>query len=121
MIEVSLNVYYSLVLLFGAIAVMLIGLGLCDVVTPKLLWSGLIFAVLTLVIHFITPTEERMMTRDYEKILASRPECAVVIDKNIDSASIECLREYKAYLEDSIAIAELYYKHFSRLKSEIHR
>ena len=85
------------------------------------LFTAILLFLLALLVHLVTPTEEQMITKEYDDIKASRPACAAVIETNIDSASLECLREYKTYLNDSIDAAKQYYDHFSELKHDIKR
>jgi hypothetical protein len=84
-------------------------------------FTAILLFLLALLVHVVTPTEEQMLTKEYDDIKASRPACAAVIEKNIDSASLECLREYKKYLRDSIDAAKQYYEHFSELKTDLKR
>jgi hypothetical protein len=84
-------------------------------------FTAILLFLLALLVHLVTPTEEQMLTKEYDDIKASRPACAVVIDKNIDSASLQCLREYKNYVSDSIDAAKQYYEHFSELKTDLKR
>ena len=85
------------------------------------LFAGILFMLLALLVHLVTPTTEQMLTKEYDDIKASRPVCATIIEKNIDSASLECLREYKTYFNDSIHAAKQYYDHFSELKTDLKR
>jgi hypothetical protein len=80
---------------------------------------AILFPCLMLLVFFVTPTEERMITHKYEDVLASRPACAAIIDKNIGSASIECLREYKKYVYDSTRAADNYFTRLKTLKDDI--
>lgn len=84
-------------------------------------FTSILFFLLALLVHLVTPTKEQMLTKEYDDIKASRPACATVIEKNIDSASLECLREYRNYLKDSIDAAKQYYDHFSELKTDLRR
>ncbi len=84
-------------------------------------FTGILLMLLALLVHLVTPTVEQMITKEYGDIKASRPACATVIEKNIDSASLECLREYKTYLNDSIHAAKQYYDHVNELKHEFKR
>lgn len=84
-------------------------------------FTAILLFLLALLVHVVTPTEEQMLTKEYDDIKASRPACAAVIETNIDSASLECLREYKSYLKDSIDAAKQYYDHFSDLKHDLKR
>ncbi len=85
------------------------------------LFAAILLLLLAVLVHVVTPTEEQMITKEYDDIKASRPACAAVIEKNIDSASLECLREYKNYLIDSIDAAKQYYDHFNELKTDLKR
>ena len=85
------------------------------------LGTGTLCFLLMLLFHVVTPSQEQMLTQEYDDIKTSRPECAAIIDINIDSASMECLRQYRRYLEDSVSAANHYYEHFGRLKQELKR
>ena len=121
MVDIYFSTFIYLGIAFGAIAVSLFGLGLCDPTTPTLLWISLGFAVLLGIFFLVTPSVEKMIVQEYDDILNNRPECAEEVDKGLDSASMECLRVYKAYLVDSIAAADRYKHHFEKLKAAIKR
>lgn len=121
MVDMYLNTFvYSLISLI-ALTLFTFGLGILEPRTPKLLWSSLVFAVLTVILCLVTPSHERMVVMEYDDILKNRPACAEEVDKGLDSASMECLRVYKSYLKDSINAADTYKRHFEWLKSEIKR
>ena len=121
MVDMYLDTFIYLELAFSALAIFSFGLGICDTPTPTLLWSSLVFAVMVGVICLITPSQEKMIAMEYDDILNNRPACAEEVDKGLDSASMECLRVYKAYLKDSIAAADQYKHHFETLKAAIKR
>ena len=118
--EIYLGTYETLLCILLIAGISSLALALESNWNPPLFTSILLF-LLALLVHVVTPTEEQMITKEYDDIKASRPACAAVIEKNIDSASLECLREYKTYLKDSIAAAKHYYDHFSELKTDLKR
>ena len=121
MVDMYLDTFIGWVMALTGHTLLTFGVGLCPPTTPKLLWSSLVFAVMLAVICFIAPSEEQMIDMEYDDILKNRPACAEEVDKGLDSASMECLRVYKSYLEDSIDAADTYKRHFELLKSEIKR
>ena len=88
---------------------------------PQPLLATVIFIALAVGVHLVTPTQEQMLTAEYDDIIAARPACAIVIEKDIDSASMECLKQYKDYVEDSAKVAKSYYDHFGELKQGLKR
>lgn len=121
MIDMYLNTFVGWFMSLTAITLLTFGLGVCTPPTPKLLWASLVFAVITVTFCLITPTQEKMIVLEYDDILKNRPACAEEVDKGLDSASMECLRVYKSYLEDSIDAAGTYKRHFEKLKADIKR
>lgn len=121
MVDMYLNTFVYLLISLIAITMFTFGLGVNTPPTPKLLWSSLVFAVITVIFCLITPSQEKMIAMEYDDILKNRPACAEEVDKGLDSASMECLRVYKSYLKDSIAAADQYKSHFEKLKSDIKR
>ena len=121
MVDMYLDTFIYWGLSFGALAIFLFGLGVLEPPTPKLLWFSLVSAVMVGVLFLITPSVEKMITMEYDDILKNRPACAEEVDKGLDSASMECLRVYKSYFEDSVAAAKQYHQHFEKLKSDIKR
>lgn len=121
MVDMYLDTFVNLGIAFVALAILLFGLGICDTPTPPLLWSGLVFAVMLVILFLITPSQEKMIAMEYEDILNNRPACAEEVDKGLDSASMECLRVYKSYFKDSVAAADQYKQHFEKLKADIKR
>lgn len=118
--EIYFETYCVLMCMLLIMGVSSLGFAIETNWTPPFFTSVLLF-LLALLVHVVTPTEEQMLTNEYDDIKASRPACAAVIETNIDSASLECLREYKTYLNDSIAAAKQYYDHFSELKHDLKR
>lgn len=118
--EIYFETYCVLMCMLLIMGVSSLGIAIETNWTPPFFTSVLLF-LLALLVHVVTPTEEQMLTNEYDDIKASRPACAAVIEANIDSASLECLREYKTYLNDSIAAAKQYYDHFSELKHDLKR
>ena len=118
--EIYFDTYVVLIYLLLAMGVGILGVAI-EVKSSTPLLTAIFFFLLALLVHLVTPTEEQMITKEYDDIKASRPACAAVIETNIDSASLECLREYKTYLNDSIDAAKQYYDHFSELKHDIKR
>lgn len=118
--EIYFETYCVLMCMLLIMGVSSLGIAIETNWTPPFFTSVLLF-LLALLVHMVTPTEEQMLTNEYDDIKASRPACAAVIETNIDSASLECLREYKTYLNDSIAAAKQYYDHFSELKHDLKR
>jgi hypothetical protein len=121
MVDMYLDTFIGWVMSLTALAIFTFFMGACQPTTPKLLWSSLVFVVMLVVICLITPSQEKMIVMEYDDILKNRPACAEEVDKGLDSASMECLRVYKSYLEDSIDAAVMYKRHFEQLKSEIKR
>lgn len=118
--EIYFDTYIVLMYLILSMGVGTLGLAIEFKSSPPLLTTIFLF-LLAVLVHVVTPTEEQMLTNEYEDIKAARPACATVIDKNIDSASLDCLREYKKYLTDSVKVAKSYYDHFSELKNDLKR
>ena len=121
MVDMYLNTFVGWFMSLTAITLFTFGLGICNPPTSKLLWTSLVFAVITVIFCLITPSQEKMIVMEYDDILKNRPACAEEVDKGLDSASLECLRVYKSYLEDSIGAADQYKRHFETLKSDIKR
>lgn len=121
MVDMYLSTFVNWLISLIALTVFTFGLGICDPPTPKLLWSSLVFAVMLAIFCIITPSQEKMIAMEYDDILKNRPACAEEVDKGLDSASMECLRLYKSYLEDSIHAADQYKRHFEMLKADIKR
>ena len=121
MVDMYLDTFIGWVMSLTALALFTFGLGVCQPPTPKLLWSSLAFAVMLVIICLVTPSVEKMIVMEYDDILKNRPACAEEVDKGLDSASMECLRVYKSYFEDSVAAAKQYKQHFEKLKSDIKR
>ena len=121
MVDMYLTTFAYLLISLSAITIFTFGLGICTPPTPTLLWSSLVFAVILVILCLITPSKEKMIAFEYDDILKNRPACAEEVDKGLDSASMECLRVYKSYLEDSIGAADQYKRHFEKLKSDIKR
>lgn len=118
--EIYFGTYLTLLCIFLIAGISSLALAVETKWNPPFFTSILLF-LLALLVHLVTPTEEQMITKEYDDIKASRPACAAVIDTNIDSASLECLREYRNYLNDSIDAAKQYYDHFSELKTDLKR
>ena len=118
--EIYVETYCVLMCMLLMMGVTSLGIAIETNWTPPFFTSVLLF-LLALLVHVVTPTEEQMLTKEYDDIKASRPACAAVIETNIDSASLECLSEYKTYLNDSIDAAKHYYDHFSELKHDLKR
>ena len=118
--EIYFGTYLTLMCIFLLVGVSSLGIAIETNWNPPLFTSILLF-LLAVLVHLVTPTEEQMLTKEYDDIKASRPACAAVIETNIDSASLDCLREYKEYLNDSIDAAKHYYDHFSELKHDLKR
>lgn len=121
MVDMYFGTFIGWELSLIALTLFTFGLGVLEPPTPKLLWSSLVFAVMAVVICLITPSQEKMIVMEYDDILKNRPACAAEVDKGLDSASMECLRVYKSYLEDSIDAADQYKRHFEMLKARIKR
>ena len=118
--EIYFDTYALLIALLLAMGVGILGVAIeCTSTSP--LFTAIFFFLLAGLVHVVTPTEEQMLTNEYDDITAERPACAAVIDTNIDSASLDCLREYKKYLTDSVKVAKRYYDHFSELKTDLKR
>ena len=118
--DIYLGTYVTLMCIFVIAGVSSLALALETNWNPPFFTAIFLF-LLALLVYVVTPTEEQMITKEYDDIKASRPACATVIDTNIDSASLECLREYRNYLCDSIDAAKQYYNHFSELKTDLKR
>lgn len=118
--EIYFETYIVLMYLLLAMGIGTLGVAIEFKSSPPLL-TAIFFFLLALLVHVVTPTEEQMLTNEYDDIKAARPECAAVIDTNIDAASLDCLREYKKYLNDSVNAAKSYYDHFSELKNDLKR
>ena len=118
--EIYFDTYLSLLCIFLIAGTSSLAIAIETNWNPPL-FTAILLLLLAVLVHLVTPTEEQMITKEYDDIKASRPACAAVIETNIDSASLECLREYKKYLSDSIDAAKQYYEHFSELKTDLKR
>ena len=118
--EIYFDTYVVLMYMLLCAGAGILGVAIENKSKPPFL-VAMFFFLLAGLVHFKTPTEEKMLTNEYNDIKAARPACAAVIDKNIDSASLDCLREYKKYLKDSVTVAKSYYDHLSELKNDLKR
>ena len=121
MVNMYLDTFICLLIFLSGLAIFTFGMGIGYPPTPALLWSSLVFTVMFVIVCLISPSQEQMIVMEYDDILKNRPACAEEVDKGLDSASMECLRVYKSYLEDSIDAADTYKRHFERLKADIKR